>query len=99
MSEKCFGEDNIQNLFGEDNVRKMVQGVQCPKILGRTMSENTRGDNVQREVMSICFRESNTNKRSGNSKTRGANGLGVIMTICFRGSNVREDFFSGRTIF
>ena len=74
MSEKCFGEDNVRNLFGEDNVRKMVQGVQCRKILGRTMSENIRGDNVQREVMSICFRESNTNKRSGNSKTRGATG-------------------------
>ena len=74
MSEKCFGEDNVRNLFGEDNVHKMVQGVQCPKILGRTMSENIRGDNVQREVMSICFRESNTNNRSGNSKTRGANG-------------------------
>ena len=56
-------------------------------------------DNVRREIVSILFRESNTNKRSGNSITREANGLGVIMTICFRGSNVREYFFSGSTIF
>ena len=74
MSEKCFGEDNVRKLFGEDNVHKMVQGVQCPNILGTTMSKNSKADNVRREVISICFRESNTNNRSGNSKTRGANG-------------------------
>jgi hypothetical protein len=33
-----------------------------------------RGDNVQRKIMSICFRESNTNTRSGNLITRGASG-------------------------
>ncbi len=58
-----------------------------------------REDNVQREIMSVFFRESKTNNRSGSPITREANGLGVIMTICFRESNVWEDIFSGRTSF
>ena len=86
-----FGQDNVRNFFGEDNVRKGFREYNVRIRL--------REDNVQREIMSICLRESNTKKRSGNSITMGANGEGVIMSICFRGSNVRESFFSGTTIF
>ena len=79
---------------------KIVQGGQCPEtVRGEQCPKMLREDNVQREIMSICFRESNTNNRSRNQITREANGKGVIMTICFRGCNVREDFFSRRTIF
>ena len=55
-----------EKYFGEDNVRKWFREYNVRIRL--------REDNVQREIMSICLRESNTNNRSGNPITRGANG-------------------------
>ena len=66
---KKFGGYNVRKLFGEDNVQKMVLGYNVQKYSGGW-------DNVRREVISICFRGSNTNNRSGDPITRGANGLG-----------------------
>ena len=64
-SEICSGRTMSVNCLGR-TMSKNAQGGQCPKML--------REDNVLREVMSILFRESNINKRSGNPKTREANG-------------------------
>ena len=107
---KKFRGGQCPKFFQEGQCLKKFQGGQLPKICsgrttskiysGRTMSENVQGGQCSDGgIMSICFRESNANNRSGDSITREANGSGVIMTICFRGCNVREDFFSGRTIF
>ena len=64
-SEICSGRTMSINCLGR-KMSENAQGGQCPKML--------REDNVWREIMSILFRESNTNNRSGNSITREANG-------------------------
>ena len=83
MSEIVSGRTTSKICSGRTTSKIYSGRTMSINCLGRTMSENGQGgqrpkmlmeDNVRREIVSILFRESNTNNRSGNSITREVNG-------------------------